>query len=51
MAKDYKEAVMLRQPVSAYKPRSAAAKAIEALADELLGRLESPRIAATGEAA
>jgi chromosome partitioning protein len=40
-AKDFKEAVMLRKPVVGYKPRSAAAKAIEALADELLARLEA----------
>jgi chromosome partitioning protein len=51
MAKDYKEAVMLRQPVSAYKPRGAAAKAVESLADELLARLEPARIAPTVEAA
>src|SRR5262249_1331342 len=40
-AKDFKEAVMLRKPVVAYKPRSAAAKAVAALADELLARLEA----------
>jgi chromosome partitioning protein len=40
-AKDFKESVMLRKPVVAYKPRSAAAKAIEALADELLARLDA----------
>ena len=40
-AKDFKEAVMLRKPVVGYKPRSAAAKAIEALADEMLARLEA----------
>lgn len=40
-AKDFKEAVMLRKPVVAYKPRSAAAKAVEALADELLTRLDA----------
>jgi chromosome partitioning protein len=45
LAKDFKEAVMLRLPVSSYKPKSAAAKAIDALADELLGRLASPRSA------
>jgi chromosome partitioning protein len=39
LAKDFKESVMLRVPVSGYKPRSAAAKAIDALADELLARL------------
>ncbi|WP_422931884.1 ParA family protein [Singulisphaera sp. PoT] len=41
LAKDFKEAVMLRKPVVEYKPRSAAAKAIEALADELLSRLDA----------
>ena len=41
LAKDFKEAVMLRKPVVAYKPRSAAAKAIDALADELLARLDA----------
>jgi len=46
LAKDYKEAVMLRVPVSGYKPKSAASKAVEALADELMGRLASPRSAA-----
>jgi chromosome partitioning protein len=45
LAKDYKESVMLRLPVSNYKPKSAASKAVDALADELLGRLASPRSA------
>jgi chromosome partitioning protein len=39
LAKDYKEAVAARLPVAEYKPRSAAAKAIAALADELLARV------------
>jgi chromosome partitioning protein len=39
-AKDYVEAVASRQPVSAYKPRGAAAKAIQAVADELLTRTD-----------
>jgi chromosome partitioning protein len=54
LAKDFKESVMLRVPVSSYKPKGAASKAIDALADELVGRLASPRSAAqaaTGEAA
>ena len=38
LAKDYKEAVAARQPVSFYKPRSAAAKSIKAVADELIAR-------------
>lgn len=37
-AKDFVEAVAARQPVSAYKPRGAATKAMQAVADELLGR-------------
>jgi chromosome partitioning protein len=37
-AKDFVEAVAARQPVSAYKPRGAAAKAAQAVADELLRR-------------
>ena len=39
LAKDYKEAVTYRKPIVEYKPRSAAAKAIAALADEFLARL------------
>ena len=38
LAKDFKEAVAARQPVSSYKPRSAAAKAIRSVADELINR-------------
>jgi chromosome partitioning protein len=38
LAKDFKEAVAARQPVTAYKPRSAAAQAIRAVAGELLER-------------
>ena len=38
LAKDFKEAVAARQPVSFYKPRSAASKAIKAVADELIDR-------------
>ena len=38
LAKDFKEAVAARQPVSFYKPRSAAAKAIKAVADEVITR-------------
>ena len=41
LAKDFKEAVAARQPVTAYKPRSAAAKAVKAVADELLERAEA----------
>jgi chromosome partitioning protein len=39
LAKDYKEAVAARQPISHYKPKSAAAKAAKAVADELLHRV------------
>ena len=36
---DFKEAVAVRKPIVAYKPKGASAKAIKALADELLGRV------------
>jgi chromosome partitioning protein len=39
-AKDFIEAVSTRLPISHYRPKSAAAKATKAVADELLGRLE-----------
>lgn len=39
-AKDFKEAVTYRKPIVEYKPRSAAAKVISALADEFLARLD-----------
>jgi chromosome partitioning protein len=38
-AADFPEAIAQRLPVAAYKPRGAAAKAIKAVADELLARL------------
>ena len=38
LAKDYKEAVAARQPVGYYKPRSAASKAVVAVANELVDR-------------
>jgi chromosome partitioning protein len=38
LAKDFKEAVAARLPVTAYKPRSAAAKAVQVVADELSER-------------
>jgi chromosome partitioning protein len=41
LAKDFKEAVAARLPISHYKPRSAAAKATAAVAAELLERCES----------
>jgi chromosome partitioning protein len=38
--KDYKEAVTFRKPIVEHKPKSAAAKATAALADEFLARLD-----------
>ena len=38
MATDFKEAVALRRPVAAHKPRGAGAKSIKAFADELRNR-------------
>ena len=38
LAKDFKEAVSARLPISHYKPKGAPAKAMTALADELLAR-------------
>ena len=40
LAKDFKEAVTVRKPVAQFKPRSAASKAVSALAEELLRRLD-----------
>ena len=45
LAKDFKEAVILRQPVGIYKAASAAAKVIAGLADELLERTRGTRSA------
>lgn len=39
LAKDFKEAVLARKPVGLFKPRSAAAKVMVALADEIQARL------------
>jgi len=41
LAKDFKEAVTYRKPIVEYKPRSAASKAVAALADEFLARLDA----------
>jgi chromosome partitioning protein len=49
LAKDFKEAVTFRKPIVEYKPRSAAAKAIAALADEFLARLDERCGAAADE--
>jgi chromosome partitioning protein len=40
-AKDFKEAVALRKPVAQSKPRSKAARAVEAVAAELMTRVEA----------
>jgi chromosome partitioning protein len=50
-AADFPEAVAHRQPVTHYKPRSAAAKAIKSLAEEVLARLGDRTAADQGEAA
>ena len=44
LAKDFKEAVVMRKPVALYKPRSQAAKAVAALGEELLARAADSRI-------
>src|SRR5918995_921862 len=49
-AKDFVEAVAARVPVSHFKPRSAAAKAVQAVADELLVRVESEALDIRGVA-
>jgi chromosome partitioning protein len=51
MAKDFKEAVAARQPISHFKPRSAAAKAMRAVADELVDRISARIIPAREVAA
>lgn len=54
-AADFKEAIARRQSIARYKPRGASAKAVRALADELLARLaaaaDGPCIGAGKEAA
>jgi chromosome partitioning protein len=42
-AAEFPEAIAYRKPIAQYKPKGAAAKAIKALADELLSRLEVRR--------
>jgi chromosome partitioning protein len=49
-AADFPEAIAHRKPVTHYKPRSAAAKAVKGLADEVMSRL-AERTAADQEAA
>jgi chromosome partitioning protein len=41
MASDIKEAIFHHKPVSFHKPRGASAKAVKALADEMLAKIES----------
>jgi cellulose biosynthesis protein BcsQ len=52
---DFKEAIAQRKPIAQYKPRGTSAKAIKALADELLARLagvaDAPGINPAQEAA
>lgn len=50
-AADFPEAVAHRKPVTHYKPRSAAAKAVRELGDEVLARLAGRTAADQGEAA
>ena len=50
-APDFVEAIMGRMPICRHKPRGASAKAIRALADELLARIEAATAVAVGEAA
>jgi chromosome partitioning protein len=45
LAKDFKEAVASRQPISHYKPKAASAKAMKAVADELVARIEAASLA------
>jgi chromosome partitioning protein len=48
LAKDFKEAVAARQPVTTYKPRAAAAKATIAIGEELLRRIAEKHTDAEG---
>jgi chromosome partitioning protein len=50
-AADFPEAVAHRKPVTHYKPRSAAAKSVKSLAEEVLARLAARTAADQGEAA
>ena len=44
-ATEFVEAVARRMPIAQYKPKGAAAKAVKALAEEVLARLESRAVA------
>jgi chromosome partitioning protein len=48
LAKDFKEAVASRLPVSHYKPKGATAKAARAVADEMVERIEAAALARAG---
>jgi chromosome partitioning protein len=48
---DFPEAILRRQAVAQFKPRGAAAKAVKALAEELLARIDAARYGVQGEAA
>lgn len=48
LAKDFKESVAARQPISHFKPRSAAAKAAKEVADELMTRVRDVEQARAG---
>ncbi len=51
-AAEFAEAVMARKPIGFHKPRGAAAKAIRAVAEELVGRLDAIAVGSrAGEAA
>jgi len=50
-AAEYPEAIAYRKPIAMYKPRGAAAKAIQSLADEMLARLAATPAMPEGEAA
>lgn len=51
LAKDFKESVIERLPISHYKPRSAAAKAVAAVAQEMLHRATERRLVENSEVA
>lgn len=50
-AVDFVEAIARRLPIAQYKPKGVAAKAIRALAEEIMSRLEGQRAASQTEAA
>jgi chromosome partitioning protein len=50
-AAEFAEAVTARKPVGFHKPRGAAARAIRAVAEELVARLEAMATGRAGEAA